>query len=177
MSARPTTTKPVYRIRNWSQYNDALVRRGSLTLWVDEATLQAWWYQGPPQQGAQFQFSDLAIECLLTLRAVYHLTLRATEGFARSLFEWMVVDLSVPDYSTLCRRAKTVRIRLPKTAEGPLQLVLDSRATASNFRAFFVASAVMWGLGWACPAVSLWRKPLIFQELRCGGPEDLPILM
>ena len=126
MSARPTTTKPVYRIRNWSQYNDALVRRGSLTLWVDEATLQAWWHQGPPQQGAQFQFSDLAIECLLTLRAVYHLTLRATEGFARSLFEWMVVDLSVPDYSTLCRRAKTVRIRLPKTAEGPLHLVLDS---------------------------------------------------
>src|SRR5512135_2371457 len=125
MSARPTTTKPVYRIRNWSQYNDALVRRGSLTLWVDEATLQAWWYQGPPQQGAQFQFSDLAIECLLPLRAVYHLTLRATEGFARSLFELMMVHLSVPDSSTLCRRAKTVRIRLPKTAEGPLHLVLD----------------------------------------------------
>src|SRR5512135_1825399 len=53
----------------------------------------------------------------------------------------------------------------PASADGPAL-----RATASNFRAFFVASAVMWGLGWACPAVSLWRKPLIFQELRCGGP-------
>jgi hypothetical protein len=126
MPARPVTPKPVYRIRNWSQYNDALVRRGSLTLWVDEATLQAWRYQGPPQRGAQFQYSDLAIECLLTLRAVYHLTLRATEGFARSVFALMATDLPVPDYSTLCRRAETVRITLPKKAEGPLHLILDS---------------------------------------------------
>jgi len=126
MPARPAPTKPVYRIRNWSQYNDALVRRGSLTLWVDQNTLLAWRYQGPPQQGAQFQYSDLAIECLLTLRAVYHLPLRATEGFAGSLFELMGVDLPVPDYSTLCRRAGTVRITLPKKATGPLHLILDS---------------------------------------------------
>src|SRR5512135_513786 len=105
MSARSATAKPVYRIRNWSQYNDALVRRGSLTLWVDRAALGAWLYQGPTQRGAQFRFSDSALECLLTLRAVYRLTLRATEGFARSLFELMQADLPVPDYSTLCRRA------------------------------------------------------------------------
>ena len=78
MPARTTPTKPAYRIRNWKQYNDALVRRGSLSLWVDQATLRAWRHQGPPRRGAQFQYSDLAIECLLTLRAVYHLTLRAT---------------------------------------------------------------------------------------------------
>jgi hypothetical protein len=118
--------KPTYRIRNWSQYNDALVNRGSLTLWVDQDTLQAWRYRGPAQRGAQFAYSDTAIECLLTLRAVYHLTLRATEGFARSLFGLMGVDLPVPDYTTLCRRAATVRITLPKKATGPLHLVLDS---------------------------------------------------
>jgi hypothetical protein len=115
-----------YRVRNWKQYNDALVRRGSLTLWVDPVALRAWRYQGPAQQGAQFQFSDTAIECLLTHRSVYHLTLRATEGFATSLFELMGVELPVPDYSTLCRRAATIRITLPKRAEGPLHLVLDS---------------------------------------------------
>ena len=59
---------------------------------------------------------------MLTLRSVYHLTLRATEGFARSLFELMEVDLAVPDYTTLCRRAATVRITLPKKATGPLHL-------------------------------------------------------
>lgn len=126
MPARPATTKPVYRIRNWSQYNDALVRRGSLSLWVDQDTFQAWRYQGPNQHGAQFEYSDTAIQCLLTLRAVYHLTLRATEGFARSLFDLMHLDLPVSDYTTLCRRAATVPITLPKKATGPLHLVLDS---------------------------------------------------
>jgi hypothetical protein len=126
MPARQATPKSAYRIRNWKQYNDALVRRGSLTLWVEQETLQAWRYHGPSQRGAQFRFSDLAIECLLTLRTVYHLTLRATEGFATSLFGLMKVDLPVPDYTTLCRRAATVRIALPKKATGPLHLVLDS---------------------------------------------------
>ena len=126
MPACRATPKATYRIRNWKQYNDALVNRGSLTVWVDRTTLQAWKYQGPARPGAQFEYSDLAIECLLTLRSVYHLTLRATEGFARSLFGLMGLDLPVPDYSTLCRRAATVRITLPKKAEGPLHLVIDS---------------------------------------------------
>ena len=126
MPNRPDTKKPVYRIRNWKQYNQALVHRGSLTLWVDQATLQAWRHQGPARRGAQFRYSDMAIQCVLTLRAVYRLPLRATEGFARSIFELMGLDLEVPDYSTLCRRAKTLQIDLPKKAEGPLHLVIDS---------------------------------------------------
>jgi DDE family transposase len=126
MSARHAPKKAVYRIRNWKQYNDALVRRGSLTLWVDPDTIQAWRYQGPAQRGAQYEYSDTAIECLLTLRAVYHLPLRSTEGFANSLLELMGADLPVPDYSTLSRRAATVRITLPRRATGPLHLILDS---------------------------------------------------
>jgi hypothetical protein len=62
----------------------------------------------------------------LPLRAVYHLPLRATEGFALSILESMAVDLPVPDYSTLGRRAKAVRIMLPRQAAGPLHLILDS---------------------------------------------------
>jgi hypothetical protein len=126
MPTRQAAQKPAYRIRNWKQYNDALVNRGSLTLWVDQASLQAWRYRGPARRGAQFDYSDLAIQCLLTLRAVYHLTLRATEGFARSLFELIQLDLPVPDSTTLCRRAKTLCIDLPRHAEGPLHLILDS---------------------------------------------------
>ena len=126
MPARQAPKKATYRVRNWKQDNDALVRRGSLALWVEESTLDAWRDQGPTRQGAQFRYSDLAIECLLTLRTVYHLPLRATEGFVRSIFELMGLDLPVPDYSTLCRRAGTLRITLPKKATGPLHLVLDS---------------------------------------------------
>jgi hypothetical protein len=126
MPARQAAPKATYRIRDWKQYNDALVSRGSLTLRVDRDTLQAWEYQGPPQRGAQFEYADTAIECLPTLKAVYHLTLRATEGFARSVFGLMGLAPPVPDYSTLCRRAATVHITLPKKASGPLHLVIDS---------------------------------------------------
>ena len=126
MPTRKANPKPVYRIRNWKQYNDALVKRGSITLWVDPEAVQEWRYRGPAQRGAQFLYSDIAIQCVLTLRAVYHLPLRATEGFAGSIFGLMGLDLDVPDYTTLCRRAKALCISLPKKADGPLHLVIDS---------------------------------------------------
>ncbi len=98
-------TKTPYRVRNWPEYNAALVGRGSLTLWIDEEALKAWRYHGPPQRGAQYVYTDAAIKCVLTLRAVYHLALRATEGLTRSVLALLGVALPVPSYSTLSRRA------------------------------------------------------------------------
>jgi len=116
----------VYRIRNWREYNQALVRRGSLTVWVDQESLDAWSYQGPAQWGGQYVYSDAAIQCLLTLRAVFHLPLRATQGMAASVFELMGLDLGVPHYSTLSRRAADLAVDLSRKSKGPLHLVLDS---------------------------------------------------
>jgi IS5 family transposase len=120
------TKKAVYRIRNWREYNQALVRRGSLTVWVDQASLDAWNYQGPAQWGGQYVYSDAAIQCLLTLRAVFHLPLRATQGMAASVFDLMGLDLEVPHYSTLSRRAADLAVDLSRKSKGPLHLVLDS---------------------------------------------------
>jgi Transposase DDE domain len=118
--------KPIYHVRNWAEYDRALVERGSLTVWVAAEALQGWRYAGPPQRGAQFTFSDRAIECVLTVKEVFHLTNRSVEGFMASLFGLLQVRLPVPDHSTLSRRGKTVSVRLPKRARGPLHLVLDS---------------------------------------------------
>ena len=60
------------------------------------------------------------------VRSVFHLTLRATEGFLRSLFHLLGWELPVPDYTTLCKRAKRLAVSLLRTATGPLHLVLDS---------------------------------------------------
>jgi IS5 family transposase len=118
--------KSVYRVRNWREYNQALVRRGSLTIWVDEQALAAWNHQGPAQWGGQYVYSDTAIQCLLTLRAVFHLPLRATQGMAQSVFGLMGLDLDVPHYSTLSRRAIDLAVDLARKGKGPLHLVLDS---------------------------------------------------
>jgi IS5 family transposase len=126
MPARQTAKTAVYRIRNWNEYNRALVRRGSLTVWVDQESLDAWNYRGPARWGAQYVYSDAAIQCLLTLRAVFHLPLRATQGMAASVFDLMGLDLDVPHYSTLSRRAAELAVDLSRKSKGPLHLVLDS---------------------------------------------------
>lgn len=118
--------KPVYRIRNWSTYDRALVQRGSLTLWIGEDALQHWADEGPTQRGAQFLYSDLAIQTMLTLREVFHQTNRTIEGWVRSLFGLLQLALPVPDHTTLSRRGRTLEVVLPKQARGPLHLVLDS---------------------------------------------------
>ena len=120
---------PKYRIRNWAEYNASLVQRGSITFWVGEDVISAWEAQsdGPRKRGGQKLYSDMAIECMLTIRAVFHLPLRAMEGFVRSLFELMALNLPVPDYSTVCKRAKHLAVNLPKTAnDGPIHVVVDS---------------------------------------------------
>ncbi len=118
--------KAIYHIRNWSAYDRALVQRGSLTIWISEAAVAAWAYQGPRQRGAQFDYSDQAIEAMLTLKEVFHLSNRAAEGLVRSVFDLMQVALAVPDHSTLSRRGQTVQLQLPKHTRGPLHLVMDS---------------------------------------------------
>jgi hypothetical protein len=102
------------------------VQRGSLTLWISEEALAAWAYQGPRQRGAQFDYSDQAIEAVLTLKEVFHLSNRAAEGLVRSIFALLQVTLAVPDHSTLSRRGRTVQIELPKRAHGSLHIVMDS---------------------------------------------------
>jgi hypothetical protein len=123
--ARPRR-KTVYRVRNWPEYERALVARGELTLWISEAVLNSWRYQGPRPRGAQPRYSDAAIQAALCLKAVFHLTNRTTEGFVRSLFKQLRLELPVPDHTTLCKRAQRVPVALPRQASGRLEVVLDS---------------------------------------------------
>ena len=88
-----------YHIRNWPAYNAGLKQRGSLTVWVPADLAEVWYYQGPNQRGAQYTFSDIAIQTVLTLRMIYHLPLRQAEGFVGSVLAQMGLDLRVPDYT------------------------------------------------------------------------------
>jgi hypothetical protein len=60
--------KSKYRIRNWRDYNEALVNRGSLTFWFDEETINSWHEtQRSGRRGAPRWYCDVAIQCSLTL--------------------------------------------------------------------------------------------------------------
>ena len=121
------TYKAKYRVANWPAYNQALVRRGDVTVWLSSEAIAAWTPRRSGRRGGQRRYSDLAIETALTLRLLYHLPLRQAEGFLHALFGMMRVDLSAPDYTTLSRRSQHLRRRLRPVPPGEgLHLVLDS---------------------------------------------------
>lgn len=119
--------KPRHRLRNWSQYNQALVERGSLTVWFSEDVLDQWYYQGPKQRGAQFTYTDLVIETALTLKAIFRLGFRQSQGLLSSILILLQVERTVPDFSTLCRRQKTLSVGLgAASAQQARHVVIDS---------------------------------------------------
>jgi hypothetical protein len=87
---------------------------------------KSWRYAGEKQRGAQYEYSGEAITIMLTVKSVFHLPNRATEGFVRSVFARQGWRLSVPDHTTLSRRGKDLAVRLPKKASGHMDIVMDS---------------------------------------------------
>jgi len=122
------TAKKQYKVINWAEYNQALVNRGNFTLWISEEVIQQWQHENDDiKVGRPFVYSDLAIETLLTLRELYRLTYRSTEGFAKGLMGLMQIEVIVPDFTTMAKRAQKLCIALNATkVKGAVCLVVDS---------------------------------------------------
>jgi len=119
--------KTLHRLRNWGVYDRALVRRGDLTIWFDEAAIFAWELGPQGTRGRPRVYSALDIETALALRLVYGLPWRHTEGLLRSLIRLLGLRLRAPDHTTLSRRARAVCIKLPpQPRTGPLHVVVDA---------------------------------------------------
>jgi len=104
--------KKAYRVRNWEDYNKSLVQRGSLTFWFSKEVINDWSGNEQVDAHGNQKYSDMVILCGLTLRQLFRLPLRATQGMMKSLVELMKLTVFTPDYSTLCRRGKTLKINL-----------------------------------------------------------------
>jgi len=121
--SRPTP--PTYKTRNWPAYNEALKRRGSLTIWFDPA--MTWEATPTGKRGRQPSYSDAAIQTCLTMKVLFGMALRQTTGFVESLLRLIGLDWKVPDFSTLCRRQKALKVNIPyRGSQGPLHLLVDS---------------------------------------------------
>ena len=113
---------------NWAEYNESLRQRGDLTIWVSDAAQSMWSAPRRTSRGGQRRYSDLAIETCLTLRTAYRLGLRQTQGLMGSIGTLMGLDIRVPDYSTLSRRANGLSIAQVMRQAGsvPVHLVVGS---------------------------------------------------
>jgi len=116
-----------YGVRNLREYERGLRARGDVTIWLSEEAIAAW---TPPKnglRGGQRRYSNLAILTALTLRVVFRLPLRPTEGFLDSLLSLMDLELEAPDHTTLSRRNQYVEVpALTRAHDGPIHLVIDS---------------------------------------------------
>jgi len=123
-----TSSKRAYKITNWAKYNESLVRRGDITMWFDADVIDEWEHENAEAKvGRPFVYSDLAIETMLTLRELFRLPYRQTEGLSRSLARMMQVDIPIPDFTSLAKRAAKLSIALSVADRtGPIDIVVDS---------------------------------------------------
>ena len=114
---------------NWPAYNEALKRRGSLTIWFDPE--MSWAAAPTGRRGRQQTYSDAAIETCLSMKVLFGVALRQTTGFVESLLRLVGLNGTVPDFSTLSRRQKTLAVNIPyRGSKGPLHLLIPSRDIA-----------------------------------------------
>lgn len=121
-----------YKVRNWKEYNQALVDRGKILFWITEEAMKNWQNeQKTGKRGKPKMFSNTAIQTALTLSQVFRLPLRATEGFLASILDKIAPDLKAPDHSTLSIRGKTlpIKIRVRAINGESLHIVVDSTGT------------------------------------------------
>jgi Transposase DDE domain len=116
------------RLTNWPAYEAGLRQRGDLTVWFSEEAVAAWRAEPRTSRGGQPWYSPLAILPALTLRAVFRLALRQTEGLIGSVIRLLGLDLPVPDHTTLSRRADGLDVPRPRSGSGAeaVHLLVDS---------------------------------------------------
>ncbi len=108
-----------------AELHKALKRGGSLTIWFDPA--MTWEATPNGKRGRQSDYSDAAIQTCLTMKVLFGMALRQTTGFVESLLRLIGLDWAVPDFSTLSRRQKTLKVDIPYGgSDGPLHLLVDS---------------------------------------------------
>ena len=122
--------KKRYRVRNWKEYNRSLVNRGRITLWFDEKSI-ANWYENKrsktKKRGRPRTYTDIAVQCLLLIKVVFSLRLRSLQGFAESLVDLLKLSIIIPNYTTISRRQKTLKVILERYKKGEsLHVVIDS---------------------------------------------------
>ncbi len=128
-SRRNTSKKCRYKVTNWSEYNRSLIKRGKPENWLNAEVLDRWYYEGHQNKGGQIEFSDYCIEICLTIKLVYGLGYRQTQGYIESHFLDRGIDLKVPSYSLLCKRSGKITVELNPNSGDKVKLRLAGDST------------------------------------------------
>jgi Transposase DDE domain len=129
MSQGKKWRKGKYKVINWGIYNKDLKKRGDLTIWFTQEGIEKWLEEEASirYRGRQREYSDTAIQAMYTIRQVFNLRLRQTEGFTGSILKIMKIKLPIPDYTTVSRRVRDLSVDFVTAKPGgKINLILDS---------------------------------------------------
>src|SRR5918993_4074961 len=118
-----------YKVTNWPEYDGALQRRGSITVWVTPEALAAWHPPGTGRRGRSQHYSDIAIETGHLPRLAFGRPWRQTEGLLRSLATLLGAEVGVPDHTTFSRRSPGLALATSLARaqrSGPVHVVIDA---------------------------------------------------
>jgi hypothetical protein len=119
--------KIAYRVHNWKDYNKSLVQRGSLTFWFSEEVMNQWQESSKDGTHGNQKYGDQMIICGLTIKQLFRLPLRATEGLLNSVIQFMKLNIPIPNYSTLCRRGQHLKVPLgARSTEEARHILVDA---------------------------------------------------
>jgi len=111
--------------RNWTVYNEALIRRGEILL--DLSILKGWGRElkrmNMGKEGSRYRYPWSFIKLLGFIHVYFRLPYRQLEGFTRALAKWEP-DLKVPDYTTICRRVNNLELDLDPNVDPEQDLVI-----------------------------------------------------
>lgn len=123
--AAPKGAKTRYKTTNWAAYNAALKTRGLLTICLDKN--MQWYAPASGKRGRQRIVSETAIQFCLSIKFLFNLALHQSLGTVESVLHLAGLNWSVPDFSTVCRRQKTLPVQLPyRASTTALNLLVDS---------------------------------------------------
>jgi hypothetical protein len=118
--------KSKYRITNWKEYNNSLIKRGSICLYINESITDDWEAKPKGKPGHPKEYSDKAIKTMLMVKKAFHLKYRQTQGFMESVFQTLGIDLKVPHYSNVSRRSGKLDFDISTKSKENVFAILDS---------------------------------------------------
>jgi hypothetical protein len=130
------SNKERYKVTNWPEYNRSLINRGRINLWLTPQVIEQWYYQGPKRKGRQPKYSDACIEMCLCIKVLFKLGFRQTQGFIESLLSLGNYDLTVPNFSDICKRSKRVKVKEKKSRKVYAGKTITLAADSTGLKVF-----------------------------------------
>jgi hypothetical protein len=95
-------------------------------MWLDR-DMQWTHGQRSGKRGRSLLFTDAAIQFCLTIKGLFGLALRQATGMVQSLLKLAGLDWSTPDYTTLCKRQRELKVQISyRPSRAGLHLLVDS---------------------------------------------------